>query len=484
MHRRGYEVLLIVTYLLMLAVCVFLNLFAKRQEGDIANIIVSFIMLIIVGVIFAVSISGSLLPTAAVSRDLMRAAFKIEDDAKHTHKFLWEKYKEKDEELFCNPLLIEQYQDYNYEMDRISQNDKTYYKCNIEDYIGPELIDSIMHRELMSQVAGVMTGLGILGTFIGLSLGLQNFNTGSTAEITNSIVPLMDGIKVAFHTSIYGMVFSLVFNFVYKRRLDEAEIAVKDFISVYKKFVMPDTSPDGINRLLELEQQQTDAILALSEAVSRDLSRNLRGLLEPQFDRLNDTVDSFARIATRNQMEQLSKIVDAFMAEMNVSLGKMFDRLSNTVEKTMLLQNDNNKQMQEIYSKNVSTSENIHALSVEVRTAASSVKRYVDEIQEMEEIILKELEILKKQEERNRISAEAFPVEVKETFKIINENLQSVESHFRDSIKDINDTMEKVPGVVEYSFRDLEKGLREVSRTVNELRETVDDLEAVYKKRR
>ena len=36
-----------------------------------------------------------------------------------------------------------------------------------------------------------------------------------------------NGIKVAFHTSIYGLVFSLVFNFVYKKKLDEAETAVK-----------------------------------------------------------------------------------------------------------------------------------------------------------------------------------------------------------------------------------------------------------------
>ena len=64
--------------------------------------------------------------------------------------------------------------------------ERPYYKCDIEEYINFNLIDTVIHRNRMNQVAGVMTGLGILGTFIGLSIGLQSFNTGSTAEITNS----------------------------------------------------------------------------------------------------------------------------------------------------------------------------------------------------------------------------------------------------------------------------------------------------------
>ncbi len=72
-----------------------------------------------------------------------------------------------------------------------------------------------------------MTGLGILGTFIGLTIGLQQFNTGSASEITNSISPLIQGIKVAFHTSIYGMVFSLIFSFVYKNKLEMLVNGVK-----------------------------------------------------------------------------------------------------------------------------------------------------------------------------------------------------------------------------------------------------------------
>ena len=63
-------------------------------------------------------------------------------------------------------------------------------QCDIDDYLNEYYIDSVMKCGLISIVPGVMTGLGILGTFIGLSFGLQNFNTGSASIITDSIPPV------------------------------------------------------------------------------------------------------------------------------------------------------------------------------------------------------------------------------------------------------------------------------------------------------
>ncbi len=54
-----------------------------------------------------------------------------------------------------------------------------------------------------------MGALGILGTFIGIIIGLLNFNTES---IDTSIPVLLGGLKTAFITSIVGMFFAILFN--------------------------------------------------------------------------------------------------------------------------------------------------------------------------------------------------------------------------------------------------------------------------------
>ncbi len=401
-RKRGYEILLLITYIALSAVCVYLQFFSRRQAGDLTNLIVNVVMFIIVAAVLASSVFGSLLPVSNITADLIRVTEKIESDAMHSHEFLFDKYQQNKEELFEEKRLIKQYKDYKYELERMSYNDNSYYKCDIADYIGYDLIDSAIHRERLNQVAGVMTGLGILGTFVGLSLGLQNFNTGTTAEITNSIEPLMSGIKVAFHTSIYGMIFSLVFNYVYKKRLDDAENAVSMFITSYKKYVMPDTANEGINLLLEMQQQQTKAILALADTVANELGDKLKEILEPEFAHFDSTLDHFAKLTTRNQMDQLNRIVDVFITELNTSLGSSFTNLSKVVNQSLALQENNELNMKDIYDKNAKAVETIGKVSDQMKEVADSLSRYAKEVHTLEAQVAAQSESIKKQNETSK----------------------------------------------------------------------------------
>jgi len=474
MRKRGYEVLLLITYIAMAAVFVYLNFFTASQAGDLTNIIVNLVMFILVAVILLSSCARGLLPASSMTADLILVTARIENDARNSHRFLWETYRENKEELFTSNILRRQYQDYRFELERIIHTDKTYYKCDIEDYIGMDLVDSVIHRERLNQVAGVMTGLGILGTFIGLSLGLQSFNTGTTAEITNSIEPLMGGIKVAFHTSIYGMVFSLVFNYVYKRRLDDAENAVRDFLSAYRKYVMPDTATDGFNRLMELQRQQTDAILGISDTLANQLAKGLKELLEPQFEHFDHTIESFAKMATRNQMNQLARVVDAFLEEMNRSLGESFSKLSEKVDSTIVMQEASERQMQKFYEKSIGASENVSTVAAQTQTVANSMKLYAESVATLERDIRETLDSMQK-------LIESIPDEVNDTFNIINDNLQIVETHFKNTINDINNTVVRVPEAVDYSYRGIEQALDRVSAALDELKNSLQNPESDYK---
>lgn len=390
-RKRGYEILILLTYIAMGAVCIYLQFFTVGQAGSLENLIVNVVMLVTVGIILTACTVGGLLPASSLTSDLIEVSMRIEEDAKTSHDFLWDSYLEDKDDLFTDPRLLKNYRDFKFELLRIADGGNPYYKCDIEDYIGVDLINRVVHAERLSQVPGVMTGLGILGTFVGLSLGLQNFNTGTTAQITGSIEPLMNGIKVAFHTSIYGMVFSLVFNYVYKKRLDDAEAALDLFLRNFRKYVLPDTQKEGVNKLLELQKEQTKAILALSEAFTVKLPEGLKTYLEPRLDHLDDTIDSFSRMATRNQMDQLERVVEKFMAEMNNTMGNSFSNLSKVVNQSLYLQEANEAQLKEIYSKNAmavegmeKTVDEMEQVADRLKDIAVSVEKYVKEVRTLE----------------------------------------------------------------------------------------------------
>jgi len=59
-------------------------------------------------------------------------------------------------------------------------------------------LDQKMKKDLKSQIVSV----GVLGTFVGIFIGLQGFNPD---DIVNSVNEILAGLKTAFFTSIVGM---------------------------------------------------------------------------------------------------------------------------------------------------------------------------------------------------------------------------------------------------------------------------------------
>ena len=66
----------------------------------------------------------------------------------------------------------------------------------------------------------VFTAIGILGTFIGIYIGLMDFDT---TKIDESIPQLLEGLKTAFITSIVGIILSIVFKKISQHNWHKAE---------------------------------------------------------------------------------------------------------------------------------------------------------------------------------------------------------------------------------------------------------------------
>ena len=72
-------------------------------------------------------------------------------------------------------------------------------------------LDQKMKKDLKSQIVSV----GVLGTFVGIFIGLQGFNP---LDIINSVNDILVGLKTAFFTSIVGMSVAIILSIVEKLR--------------------------------------------------------------------------------------------------------------------------------------------------------------------------------------------------------------------------------------------------------------------------
>jgi hypothetical protein len=70
------------------------------------------------------------------------------------------------------------------------------------------------HQRYVQFAPTLLTTLGILGTFVGITIGLANFSVENRAAIDESIPRLLAGLKMAFITSIVGMALALLTRFL------------------------------------------------------------------------------------------------------------------------------------------------------------------------------------------------------------------------------------------------------------------------------
>lgn len=115
------------------------------------------------------------------------------------------------------------------------------------------------NRQMAITLAGIFTGLGILGTFIGLVIGLSNVSTDATVMIA-SVTQLIGGMSTAFSTSIAGIFFSLLWLLCDRTLLHSVQKHAGSFFLAVRRVYPVESADRLLHRLLAVEQEESAAI--------------------------------------------------------------------------------------------------------------------------------------------------------------------------------------------------------------------------------
>ena len=83
-------------------------------------------------------------------------------------------------------------------------NDDSVCKCNK------------LNLRMLDTASSTLVGLGLLGTFLGLTIGINGFDSSNAEKINDSIQGLLSGMGTAFLTSLLGMGLSILYTFADK----------------------------------------------------------------------------------------------------------------------------------------------------------------------------------------------------------------------------------------------------------------------------
>lgn len=214
-----------------------------------------------------------------------------------------------------------------------------------------------IHSKFREYAPTLMGALGILGTFIGIIIGLLDFNTES---IDTSIPVLLGGLKTAFITSIVGMFFAIAFN-----ALDAFFFANKRNKSANNKPEL--ITPDHIHHELKEQNQFLEKLVS-------GMSGSEEGSLVAQIKLLRNEINDTSRTQLTHHNEFTNKLWEQLQQFADLMAKGATEQIINALRQVII---DFNKNLTEQFG------ENFKALDASVKKLVDWQENYKTQVEQM-----------------------------------------------------------------------------------------------------
>ena len=219
--------------------------------------------------------------------------------------------------------------------------------CDVTEYINEDtIIYATGGTRLAELTPGILVSLGILGTFLGLVMGLSGLtlSASDTSTLLAGMEKLIAGMSTAFLTSIAGVVASIAFNLLNNHYVGKCEKAIDRFCDVFSLYAMPKPVSEE-TAMLTLQQEQTAYIRQAVEEISQKMAVQMEQSIMRAMLPVQRSMDNFILAATQAQVEGVDRIAQVFVQRMNVALGQEFDHLRQVLAETGMEQQKTQQEM-------------------------------------------------------------------------------------------------------------------------------------------
>ena len=211
------------------------------------------------------------------------------------------------------------------------QLDRRGLPCNVEDYIND---DTVIHgpgnAQLADLIPGLLTSLGILGTFMGMMDGLGGLDFSNADKIIEGIPTLLTGMQFAFGTSVAGVSCSICFNIINRILQGSSYRAIDDFVSNFTSLAMSRPLDNDVQLICQ-NQDSNHMLSTLTDTLPGQLAGAMEHSVRSAMQPVSQAMDNFLMGATRAQVDGVGRIVGSFVQQMNASLSDQLLTLGRTM---------------------------------------------------------------------------------------------------------------------------------------------------------
>nr|WP_227615802.1 anti-phage ZorAB system protein ZorA [Acinetobacter ursingii] len=144
------------------------------------------------------------------------------------------------------------------------------------------IIDTPLKVDFYKHIPGIITGVGIIATFLGLLFGLLAFDpAGDPAKVQNSLALLLGGVGEAFMASGLAILIAMLITWKEKFWLRECYEKLEQLTTVIDlKFEPDETSEEYLSQLLKSSQANETNARQLKDSLVNDLKIMMTNLID------------------------------------------------------------------------------------------------------------------------------------------------------------------------------------------------------------
>jgi hypothetical protein len=193
------------------------------------------------------------------------------------------------------------------------------------------LVDSRLRTEFFKHVPGILTGLGIIGTFLGLLQGLQAFRiTDDTQVVRASLEALLHGVFHAFLVSAVAIGLAMVITVIEKWVTSGLYRRVEEVAFLLDSLFQSGAGEEYLARLVGASEESASQTRILKDALVADLKAVLSELTDRQIDasaagnlRLGQQIVSGLQHGLHEPLTRISGAVEQIGGSQSDAIGRV-----------------------------------------------------------------------------------------------------------------------------------------------------------------
>ncbi len=261
-------------------------------------------------------------------------------------------------------------------------------KESADIYLDEDEMMSHFEKSYCDMVPGLLTALGILGTFLGLIFSMGSFALENEDALQNALGSIVSGMNVAFYTSVYGVALSIIFNLVNRNCQKAASESLYELcldlntcfkFSATKETTGRELLKQGESSVLELRGIKS----VLRDELAKTIGYTISEQLEPVFKDINRSLDNVIGDFRMEQAASLQFVAQSFVEEMKKALDSHIDELGQSVDRLSLSQNSMTGEMKKLLGEIGRTAKDTKKINAVTENILQQFELYLGQVNDM-----------------------------------------------------------------------------------------------------